>query len=153
MIRKHLLDKLIERSREARDQAASEAASAQRTHKSAQSTLAMLGQYRRDYDLRAPKNQQAPTDAQRVVCHEAFVGQLERAHTDQTARTKVTAGVVAERDAVLVERQRRLKAFETLLSRREQAQALRRNRLDQSINDEHAARMARAASGNKGYRP
>lgn len=140
MVRKHLLEMLIQHSKLARDRAASQAAGARRLSQHAETTLQTLQGYRRDYDLKSPKQRRTPIEPALVKRHEAFVGTLELALDEQTAQQGRLAHTTAEKTADLSARQRRLKAFETLLQRQVHRDRTRAARLDQATTDEQASR-------------
>ena len=147
MVRKHLLEMLIRHSKLARDQAASEAAGARRLSQQAESTLQTLQGYRRDYDLKSPKQQQrTPIEPALVKRHESFVGTLELALGEQTAQQGRLARATTEKIVALSAQQCRLKAFETLLQRQAHAERTRAARLDQTTTDEQASRSRRQST-------
>ena len=139
MSRDRTLELLIELQRRERDRRAGLAARAQRESDTADSTLRMLRGYRADYDLRAPKRGARPFDSGSVRVHEAFTGKLDQAVSEQGILTDRLASVAAQREADLAEQQRRLKALETLVERRENAARLRAQRADQRQTDEFAS--------------
>jgi flagellar protein FliJ len=149
MVRKHLLKTLIEHSRLARDLAANEAAGARRRSQQADAMLDTLRGYRRDYDSKAPKQRRTPIDARAVRQHESFVGTLDVALGEQATQQTRLAQASAVKDATLVARRRRLKAFEMLLERQQRIEHERRARLEQMLTDEQATRSALRSAHKK----
>ena len=140
------LSLLIEMQRRERDRVAGLAAQAQRDVDAAAGTLRMLNEYRNDYEARSPKAHRAPTDTLRVQVHEAFVGKLGRAIGEQDTLLEHLSQRNDAQRLALVERQRRVKALETLDERREAARRKRLDALEQKQTDEFAAQAHARAS-------
>lgn len=138
MKRRGSLALLVELSRRERDRVAGIAAQAQRDLDAATKTRRMLGDYRNDYEANAPKGPARHTDALRVRVHEAFVGKLDRAIGEQDALLGHLHGRHEQQRAALSERQRRLKALETLQTRRADEAARRQASNEQKQTDEFA---------------
>ncbi len=143
-MRRDLLEKLIERYRGERDECAARAAKVRRDVLAARSTLETLEGYRRDYRQRAPNAAPQVVAGWQIDTHDRFLRRLDGAVVEQQSRQSSLEVGLAERNAELAECQRRLTAFETLLTRDLRAAQLASRRLDQSSNDEIAAR-ARSA--------
>ncbi len=141
MVDRRVLDTLIELSERRRDEAANEAADARRATEQVLATKQQLQQYRADYDARSPLRPGQQTGPQQIERHQRFVARLDVAIDDQARRHALMRRVQAQREADLVERQKRLKAFETLKQRRDQAYAQRQERHEQRLTDEQAARI------------
>ena len=138
MKRTPTLDLLIDLERRERDRAATEAARTRRDTDAAASTLDMLVGYRADHHARTPKLGERPFTSAAVRVHEAFSGRLDQAIGEQGAMVDRLATAAAERDRALIERQRRLKALETLAQRRAEAAQRRAQRAEQRQTDEFA---------------
>jgi flagellar FliJ protein len=132
------LDLLIDLQRLERDRAAGVAAQARRESDTADSTLRMLRGYRSDYDSRSPKSAPRSFTSTAVRVHEAFTSKLDQAIGEQHHLAGRLADLARERDGELAERQRRLKALETLLERRAAAARHKRAKLEQGQTDEFA---------------
>ncbi len=141
MTRRAALSFLIELQRRERDRAAGLAARARSDSETANSTLQMLQGYRRDYDTRSPKVARRAFSAVTVGVHERFTGKLDRAIGEQDRLSARLAEASAERETVLAQGQRRLKALETLHERRESALRLRKRRSEQIQTDEFATQV------------
>jgi flagellar FliJ protein len=84
--------------------------------------------------------------------HENFVGKLGQAINQQDALTRSLDDRHRQQLAALAEGERRLKALETLVQRREAAQRRRQESREQKQTDEFAAQAyARATSGSDGH--
>jgi flagellar export protein FliJ len=144
-VKRNALQRLIEQARRVRDDAATRAASADREVDKAQRTLDMLSTYLREHLQRgrAP----AATDAPLLRTREGFTRKLDVAIGEQT-RQRDGLRDAAERDrAELIERQRRLLAFEAVQARREALQRRMLQRADQRRTDEIAAQVVRRRPG------
>ncbi len=139
MTRQTAMSLLIDLRRRERDRVAGIAAQAQRDVDAAASTLKMLGDYRNDYESRSPKAARNPTDTLRVRVHEAFVDKLGRAIGEQDSLLDHLNQRREQQRLALLERQRGLKALETLVSRRESEQLRRQESYEQKQTDEFAA--------------
>ncbi len=139
MKRSPTLALLIELERRRRDSEAGVAARARREADTAGSTLQMLQGYRLDYDTRSPKQGSEVFHSAKVRVHEAFTGRLDLAIDQQAQLAQQLADLRTQRESALAERQRRLKAFETLQARREASAQQRAQRNDQRQTDEFAA--------------
>ena len=111
MVDRRVLDTLIELSERRRDEAANEAADARRATEQVLATKQQLQQYRADYDARSPLRPGQQTGPQQIERHQRFVARLDVAIDDQARRHALMRRVQAQREADLVERQKRLKAF------------------------------------------
>ncbi len=151
MKRETTLDLLIELERRERDRVAQVTAQARRESDAAGSTLQMLRGYRLDYDARSPKRGSQDFTTTKVQVHEHFVQRLDRAIDDQHALAGRLDAATQEREAQLLERQRRLKALETLSLRRETLARLAERRSDQRQTDEFAI-QAFLRSHGRGHR-
>lgn len=144
MIRPALLQLLIDRHAESRDEAAARAAQARRETSRATGTLETLHGYRRDYDTKAPVMRTQSFAPLLLERHRLFVERLDHAVSDQQGRLRMLEAAAARADADLVEQQRRLKAFETLQTRQRERRERRQARLEQQATDELAMTILRA---------
>lgn len=152
MSRPSTLSMLIDMRRRERDRIAGQAAQAQRDRDAAASTLRTLSSYQEDYRQRSPKNARQSTDTGAVRVHETFVGKLGHAIGQQDALTRTLDDRHRQQLVALAEGERRLKALETLVQRREAARRRRQESLEQKQTDEFAAQAhARTTSGSSGH--
>jgi flagellar FliJ protein len=84
--------------------------------------------------------------------HEAFTGRLDLAIDQQAQLAEQLVELRTQREEALAQRQRRLKAFETLQARRETAAQQRAQRNDQRQTDEFAT-QAYLRQQRKGRNP
>lgn len=129
---------LIDLERRQRDRAAGLAARARKDATTAQSTLKMLVDYRQDHHDRSPKRAATAFTSTTVRVHEAFTGKLDQAIGEQGSVTDRLNEASEEQARALTERQRRLKALETLAERRALAARQRLQRNEQRQTDEFA---------------
>lgn len=133
------LQRLIEHARRQRDDAAVQAASAQHEVVQAQNTLDMLSSYLHEHLGRI--RTQAQTDSPLLRIREGFTRKLDVAIDEQTRQRDGLRDNAEREHAELLERQRRLLAFETVQARRESIRRLRLHRADQRHTDEIAAQL------------
>ncbi|MCX7271633.1 MAG: flagellar export protein FliJ [Burkholderiales bacterium] len=152
MKRPSAIELLIEMRRRERDRVAGICAQAQRDVDTATGTLRMLTQYRSDYESRAPKNSQGATDTLRVQVHERFVDKLGLAIGEQDNLVGNLSERSEQQQQALSDRQRRLKAMETLALRRETERLKRLESLEQKQTDEFAT-QAYARARREGNKP
>lgn len=143
------LQQLIEHARRVRDDAAANSAGAHREAAQAQKTLEMLSAYMREHLDRAP----ASTHVSMLHVREHFTRKLDTA-IDEQARARDDLQEAAEQRRIeLIERQRRLIAFEALQGRREARLQQKRAVREQRATDESAmqAVVRRNRSLNDGH--
>ncbi|MCL4185030.1 MAG: flagellar export protein FliJ [Burkholderiaceae bacterium] len=133
------LQRLIEHARRQRDDAAAQAASAQHEVAQAQKTLDMLSSYLHEHLGRV--RTQAHTDSPLLRIREGFTRKLDVAIDEQTRQRDGLRDNAEREHAELLERQRRLLAFEAVQARRESIRRLRLHRADQRHTDEIAAQL------------
>jgi flagellar export protein FliJ len=133
------LQRLIEHARRQRDDAAAQAASARHDVARAQQTLDMLSSYLHEHlgHLRTL----AQTDSPLLRIREGFTRKLGVAIDEQTRQRDGLRDSAEREHAELLERQRRLLAFETVQTRRESLRRVRLHRADQRHTDEIAAQL------------
>lgn len=138
MKRNTTFELLIDLHKRERDRAARIAAQARRDADAAGSTLQMLQGYRLDYDTKSPTRSVQPINTGKVKVHEKFTARLDTAIDEQDTISAQLADVSRTREQALSERQRRLKALETVAQRLEMAERLRQRRTEQKATDEFA---------------
>ncbi|MGE0805337.1 MAG: flagellar export protein FliJ [Burkholderiaceae bacterium] len=137
-MKQRTLQQLIEQARRVRDDAAVRMAGADRQAQQAQQTLDVLCSYLNQH--LTPASGDAPhTDSPRLQVRERFTQRLNVAIDEQTRQRDSLHEVTEQRRSELIERQKRLLAFETLHARRESARLGREQRRDQKRTDEMAA--------------
>ena len=148
---KHALAQLIEHARRVRDDAAADSAGAQREAAQAQQTLELLSRYMQDHLGRAPVRRN--TDASMLNVREHFTRKLDAAIDEQSRTRDELQQAADQRRAELIERQRKLLAFEALQERRETRIQQKRAAREQRATDESAmqAAMRRNRSNTDGY--
>jgi flagellar protein FliJ len=139
----HVLPVLIRNAVAARDrqQALSRVAAA--AQRQAGVTLERLQQFRGDCLARSPAASQRAVDAQALIDYQHFVARLDDAIAMQGQECSRGAQRSEFARQQLLESQRRLMSFESLVKRRAQTQAAAQGRRDQRDTDEFAARAAR----------
>jgi flagellar FliJ protein len=138
-----LLRLLIERAAGLRDEAARVAASSRRDADGADRTLRTLKDYREESLGRGPIRGGRPMGVEHLRAAVRFDSRLVEAITQQHLQWVDRTRDAATRVAELAERQRRLKALETLALRRETAARARDAKREQRGTDEHALQLAR----------
>jgi flagellar FliJ protein len=140
-----VLDKLVEQARRVRDDAAGAAAAAVREVDQAQRTFDLLTGYLSEHLQRAPFDKSVSPAL--LPVREGFTRKLDLAITEQTRQRDGLRQTADARQLELVERQRRLLAYETLMERRAAARQKTQHRADQRNTDELAAQVTRARKG------
>ena len=138
MKRNATFELLIDLHKRERDRAAKIAAQARRDADAAGSTLQMLQGYRLDYDTKSPTRSLQPINTTKVKVHEKFTARLDTAIGEQDTIREQLTDVSRVREHALNERQRRLKALETVALRRDMAERLRQRLREQKATDEFA---------------
>ncbi len=140
-MKRRALQQLIEQTRRGRDDAALRVAGAHRDADGAQRTLDTLAQYRSEHLRNAAARSHVDPSVLRL--RDRFVQKLDGAIGEQTRVCDSLHEAVDRRRDELVDRQRRLLAFETLQARRDAASTRLRERAEQRDTDERAAQLAR----------
>lgn len=104
----------------------------------AQSKLAMLVEYRRDYEARLARASQEGIDAERLRNYRRFLAQLDAAIEQQADQMVDAQERVDDAQQKWRGEQREVKSFDTLGQREARAQAKRENRREQQLQDEYA---------------
>lgn len=133
---------LIERARERRDEAAGRAADARRERDAAATTLRTLTDYRDESLARGPVRVGVAVGVAQLGAAVQFDARLVTAIRHQHLQHGERRVVADARDAALLERQRRLKALETLEARRAQQVARDTARREQRALDEYATLLS-----------
>ncbi len=140
-MKRRTLQQLIDLSRRQRDEAAAESAGAERDARAAGQTLESLTVYRRELERRGAAAAGTGMDPRLLVCRRQFADRLEQAIDAQADRRQVLDDAARERHQQLVERQKRLLAYEQLLNRRDHEARRTTLRRDQQHTDEQAGRL------------
>lgn len=148
-MKRHTLQQLIELSRRRRDDAAKDKASAEREVRIAAQTLESLTGYRGELERRGAALAGVGIDPRLLVCRRQFADRLEQAIDAQDDRRRALEDAARERHAALVERQKRLLAYEQLLGRRDAEARRIGDRRDQQRTDEQAGRLHAARDPRK----
>jgi len=138
-----VLPLLTDGALKARDQQAIMVREAAGAVQQAEATLAQLQAFRADLLARPPGTQGMPADPQALVDHQAFVVRLDEAIAMQAQEKRRRQERSDAEQQRLIEKQKRLMAFETLAKRRAATRQLKEARLAQRASDEFAARAAR----------
>lgn len=138
MTKRTPLSLLIELQRRARDETARVTARSRREAAAADSTLRMLRDYGEQHRSRAPDAGTPAFSPDALKIRDAFGQRLTQAIGEQDTVTRRLEDALAEKEQALLDRQRRLKALETLEQRRHAAARQRSARQEQRQTDEHA---------------
>jgi flagellar export protein FliJ len=137
-----LLKLLIEMALERRDDAATRAAGARRERDAAAATLRTLTDYREESLSRAPVRGGGAVGVAQLATATHFDAKLVAAIHQQYGQHAQRAADAEARDASLRDRQRRLKALQTLEERRAQQSARTAARREQRALDEFATQLS-----------
>lgn len=137
-----VLKVLIEQALERRDDAATVAARARRDRDAAAATLRTLTDYREESLTRGPVREGAPVGVAQLRAAVQFDARLVAAIHQQYRQHVQRRDESVARDADLLERQRRLKALQTLEERRERQATKVAARREQRVLDEYATNLA-----------
>jgi len=137
-----ILQLLIDRAQEQRDDAARLSSQARRERDAAQVTLRTLTEYRDESLNRGPTRSGQLVNVEQIRIAGYFDNRLIAAITQQSGTHADHEERVGERDTELREMQRRLKALETLSQRRASAAEKKGARREQRLLDEFANDIA-----------
>lgn len=137
-----ILQLLINRAQEHRDDAARLSSQARRERDAAQATLRTLTEYRDESLNRGPTRGGQLVNVEQIRIAGYFDNRLIAAITQQSGTHAEHEERVGERDTDLREMQRRLKALETLSQRRASAAEKKGARREQRLLDEFANDIA-----------
>ena len=141
------LDRLLQLALQRRDARARRLGVLVGEHTEAQAKLALLHDYRRDYQSRLDQATRAGIDGEGLRNFRSFLGQLDQAIAQQA---EVNADVLQRLQIVQkqwVDDQRRVDSYQTLDERRTDASSRRDERRSQKLQDEFAARMRTGVFG------
>jgi flagellar FliJ protein len=136
-----LLRLLIGQALQRRDDAAADAAGARRARDAAADTLGTLTGYRDASLARGPVRSGAPVGVAQLTTAAAFDARMIAAIRQQHRTHAERDLEAAARDAALLERQRRLKALETLERNRARSAVRIESRREQRALDEFATNL------------
>lgn len=137
-----LLKLLIEQACERRDEAASRAAEARRERDAAAATLRTLTDYREESLTRAPLRAGTAVGIAQLATATHFDARLVAAIHEQYGRHAQRDADASARDETLRERQRRLKALQTLQERRAREAERSAAQREQRALDEYANQLS-----------
>jgi flagellar FliJ protein len=139
---KTALGLLIEKTRGARDEAASHLARLQHRLAQSQERLALIDQYRREYDQQQRRSAERGLHPTQWGNFSRFIGQLNQALEQQNREVEFLQGSVEQARRTYQDLDRKLRSFETLVARERARQQAHEARLEQKRNDEFANRQA-----------
>lgn len=143
-----VLEQLHERALRDRDLASSRRARALAAHRDAIATLKSLDGYRHEHRVNGIAAVTGkPVPGGRLDLQHRFDQKLGEAIGSQSDRCEQLARTVALLDAELATAQRRVHAIDTLRRLRARDAVRRRDRVEQRITDEHAARRKALSNG------
>lgn len=146
----HSLELAIELARRARDDAARGVAQAVRTHAHAENLRLQLESYSAETDARWISSAQNATSTDLMRHHYLFIGRLDQAIEMQRAQAKTTLAQAELARKKLLTCQHRLAALKQVLTKKQSEFAKLREKRDQHLTDELAARnYVRAWAGSE----
>ena len=125
------------------NEAASDAATARRD--GAQSRLALLLDYRREYETRLNRASEAGIDAERLRNYHRFLAQLDQAISQQESQTTDAQSSVDLARVAWQGHHREVQSFDALGKRTREAHAKHERQIEQKQQDEHASAPRSAA--------
>jgi flagellar FliJ protein len=137
------LDTLIELGQKALDDAGSRLADSRQTEQQAQQFLQTLTQYHLDYRREMQRLMQSGMDALTMTNYRAFLGSLDNAIAQAKESVEASSRTVDLNQENWRNQHHKLNAYETLNSRRAQAENIKQGRAEQQLNDEFSARLFR----------
>lgn len=140
---KNALPLLIDRAREARDQAASTKYAAAQNLQRARDRLALLQQFCGEYQQRLQGQREIGISRSELSNFSRFVQQLDQALAQQTTEVEFCENTLSVAQARLTETQQRMRSLEVLLDRQAAQERQVSDRRDQKMHDEFSARIAR----------
>ncbi len=143
MVRRRALDLLIELGRRARDDAAVDVAKATRVQKNERELMQTLERYQNEYRSATPKRQGSATGTAQIESHRRFVDRLDGAVGDQQEREARASEARQASEQALGLVERRIRTLERLQARRQAAERLREQQIEQKATDEQAALLVR----------
>lgn len=140
---KNTLPLLIDRAREARDQAAAARRGAAQNLQRASERLALLKQFCGEYEQRLQEQRENGISRSELNNFSRFVQQLDQALKQQTTEVEFCERTLLAAQSQLTETQQRMRSLEVLLERQHAEQRRILQRKDQKLHDEFSARIAR----------
>lgn len=140
MARTFTLQPLLNLAQQKNDAATRKLGQLNHVQQSAQGKLDMLQQYRRDYQDKLQQAEKNGLELQDLRNFQDFIYRLDDAITQQRAVVAQTQEAVLQGRTELTETQRRMKSFDTLANRHQEAENKRASKIEQQIQDEHSGR-------------
>jgi flagellar FliJ protein len=138
--------RLRELAQDRRDATGARLAEAVAQRDTARQKLAMLVDYRRDYDGRLAQSATGGIDAEKLRTYRQFLANLERAIEQQSDLLALAEERVAKAQAQWRDEQRRVDSFRILDERQLADKVRRAGRHEQRLTDELASRLAAPAA-------
>ncbi len=139
---KQALGLLIDQTREARDAAASQMASLQQRLRQSQERLALIEQYRREYEQQQRRSAERGLHPAQWGNFSRFIGQLDQALEQQNREVEFLHQAVEQARQTYQELDRKVRSFEILVAREQARQQAHEARLEQKSTDEFANRQS-----------
>lgn len=142
MSKKFALQPLVQLAKQKNEAAIKNLGKLNQQQQSAQAKLAMLQQFRRDYQNKfqeAARNGMAPMDLRNF---QDFIYRLDQAIEQQQKVMDQAAQSVTTGRVELMEAQRKMQSFDTLAQRFVDGELKREAKAEQKIQDEHSGRFA-----------
>lgn len=112
------------------------------SQQSAEAKLAMLQQYRRDYQQKLQAAESSGMELQAIRNFQDFIYRLDDAILQQSAAVEQTKNSVALGRSELSETQRRMKSYDILAQRHVETEKKLEAKTEQRIQDEHNGQRA-----------
>ncbi len=136
------LQPLLHLARQKNDAAIKNLGKLNQQQQSAQDKLAMLQQFRRDYQEKfqdAARNGMGPVDMRNF---QDFIYRLDRAIEQQQGVIEHAARSAETGRLELIDSKRKMQSFDTLALRHNEAEKIREAKAEQKMQDEHSGRFA-----------
>lgn len=143
------LQPLVQLAKQKNDAAIKNLGKLNQQQQSAQDKLAMLQQFRRDYQDKfqeAARNGMAPNDLRNF---QDFIYRLDQAIGQQQGVIELAALSTDAGRVELKEAQRKMQSFDTLAERHAEVEKKREAQVEQKIQDEHSGRFAAYQTAEK----
>ncbi|MEW6563038.1 MAG: flagellar export protein FliJ [Pseudomonadota bacterium] len=136
------LQPLVDLAAQQNDAATKKFGQLNQQQQAAQAKLEMLQQYRRDYQERFQNAVQNGMDQTDMRNFQDFLYRLDEAIRQQRALLEQIKVAVQSGRTELMEAQRKVKSFDTLAQRHQEAEKAKENKLEQRAQDEFNGRLA-----------
>lgn len=136
------LQPLVDLAQQKNDAATRKLGLLNRNQQSAQGKLEMLQQYRRDYQEKMQLAEKNGMELQDLRNFQDFIYRLDDAIAQQSAVVAQAQITVQTARSELSEAQRRMKSFDTLAQRHDEAEKKLEAKIEQRIQDEHSGRYS-----------